>query len=52
MARLPLFDKPADYDAFERVLLEALKEHPIRLLSYCLMPNIGISSSGRGTTAR
>ena len=39
MARLPLFDKPADYDAFERVLLEALKEHPIRLLSYCLMPN-------------
>ncbi len=24
VARLPLFDKPADYDAFERALLEAL----------------------------
>src|ERR1700682_5536567 len=39
VARLPLFDKPADYDAFECVLLEAPKEHPTRLLGYCLMPN-------------
>jgi putative transposase len=39
VARLPLFQKDADYDAFERVLVEALVKHPIRLLSYCVMPN-------------
>jgi putative transposase len=39
VARLPLFQKDADYEAFERVLAEALKENPTRLLSYCLMPN-------------
>src|SRR5437870_4093756 len=39
VARLPLFQKDGDYDAFERVLAEALAEHPTRLLAYCLMPN-------------
>ncbi len=39
MARLPLFQKPGDYEAFERVLVEALERHPIRMLGYCLMPN-------------
>ena len=39
VARLPLFEKPGDYDAFERVLALALHEHPTRLLAYCLMPN-------------
>lgn len=39
VARLPLFQKPGDYDAFESVLVEALAEHPTRLLSYCIMPN-------------
>ena len=39
VARLPLFPKDGDYDAFERVLAEALEEHPTRLLAYCLMPN-------------
>mgnify|MGYP001589291891 CR=1 FL=1 len=39
VARLPLFQKDGDYDAFERVLLEALQQHPIRLLAYCIMPN-------------
>jgi putative transposase len=38
-ARLPLFQKDGDYEAFERVLAEALREHPTRLLAYCLMPN-------------
>ena len=37
VARLPLFQKDADYDAFERVLVEALSKHPIRLLAYCVM---------------
>ena len=39
VARLPLFDKPADFDAFERVLAEAQEKHPTRLLAYCVMPN-------------
>jgi putative transposase len=39
VARLPLFQKPADYAAFERLLAEALTQHPTRLLGYCLMPN-------------
>ena len=39
VARLPLFGKDGDYAAFERVLAEALREHPTRLLAYSLMPN-------------
>src|SRR5204862_568174 len=39
VARLPLFQKEGDFAAFERVLLEALSEHPIRLLGYCVLPN-------------
>lgn len=39
VARTRLFDKPADYDAFERVLAEAHERHPLRILSCCLMPN-------------
>src|SRR5262249_21602798 len=39
VARLPLFEKGGDYEAFERVLAEGLEEHPTRLLAYCLMPN-------------
>ena len=39
VGRLALFQKDGDYLAFERVLDKALALHPIRLLSYCLMPN-------------
>ena len=39
VARLPLLQKPEDYDAFERVLGEARLRHPMRILAYCLMPN-------------
>jgi len=39
VARLPLFEKPADSDAFVRVLAEALAEYTMRVLPYCLMPN-------------
>ncbi len=39
VARLPLFQKDGDYDAFERVLKMALERHPIRMLAYCIMPN-------------
>ena len=39
VARLPLFQKEGDYEAFERVLAQALEEHPSRLLAHCIMPN-------------
>jgi len=39
VARLPLFQKEGDYEAFQRVLLLALARQPIRLLGYCIMPN-------------
>jgi putative transposase len=39
VARLALFEKDADYDAFECVLAEAMVQHPTRLLGYVVMPN-------------
>ncbi len=36
---MPLFEKPADYGAFLRVVAEALAEQPMRILSFVLMPN-------------
>jgi putative transposase len=37
--RITLFRKPADYDAFELALAEAHERLPLRILSYCVMPN-------------
>jgi putative transposase len=37
--RIDLFEQEGDYAAFERVLQEAHKRYPIRLLAYCMMPN-------------
>jgi putative transposase len=37
--RLRLFHKEEDYDAFERVLVEALERYPVDLLTYCLRPD-------------
>src|SRR5487761_1718596 len=39
VARLPLFQKAADFEAFERVLSETQDRYPTRILAYCLMPN-------------
>jgi putative transposase len=39
VARLPLFQKPSDFEAFEHVLDEAQDRYPTRILAYCLMPN-------------
>ncbi len=33
-----LFRKDADFEVFERILIEAYERHPIRILSYCFMP--------------
>jgi len=39
VGRLPLFEKPADYTAFEQILAEAVAGTHIRIAAYCLMPN-------------
>lgn len=39
VGRLPLFDKPADYKAFETILQEAWELTGIRIVAYCLMPS-------------
>lgn len=39
VARQRIFRKAGDFSAFEAVLEEALQHVPMRLLSYCLMPN-------------
>jgi hypothetical protein len=39
VARLPLFRKVGDFEAFERVLLEAQARQPTRILAWCLMRN-------------
>jgi REP-associated tyrosine transposase len=38
-ARMTIFRKDADYEAFEKVLAEAVARSATRLLAYCLMPN-------------
>src|SRR3989304_3100458 len=38
-ARMTIFEKDGDYEAFETVLLEAVERTETRLLAYCLMPN-------------
>lgn len=37
--RARLFDKPADYEAFERVLDQAWQRLGTRIVCYCVMPN-------------
>jgi len=39
VGRLPLFEKSADYAAFEKILAEAHDQTRIRIAAYCLMPN-------------
>src|SRR5512135_1081483 len=39
VAGLPLFRKAADYEAFERIMIEAHERHPLRILAWCLMRN-------------
>ena len=38
-ARMTIFEKDGDYQAFERVLEEAVQRERARLLAYCVMPN-------------
>jgi len=37
--RLPLFEKPADYADFEKILAEAQAQTKIHITAYCLISN-------------
>lgn len=39
VGRRRLFDKAADYTAFETILAETLEKCPMRICGFCLMPN-------------
>ena len=36
-----LLRKDADFEAFQRVMIEALRRDPIRILFYCILSNDG-----------
>ncbi len=38
-ARMTIFKKEDDFEAFERFLQEAVERYQMRLLAYCVMPN-------------
>lgn len=38
-ARMTIFEDDGDYEAFEKLLLEAVERTATRLLAYCVMPN-------------
>jgi putative transposase len=39
VGKIRLFAKDADFEAFQRVMVEAHARHPIRILTYCVLPN-------------
>ena len=38
-ARMTIFKKDKDYEAFERIIVDAQQRTEMRIVSYCLMPN-------------
>ena len=39
VGRLELFEKPADYSSFKKILAQAHQSFGVRIAAYCLMPN-------------
>ena len=39
VGRMKMFRSPRDFEAFERVMAQAMERHPIRILSYCILSN-------------
>jgi len=39
IARIRMFEKEKDFAAFERILAETLRQRPMRICAYCVMPN-------------
>jgi hypothetical protein len=48
--RPPFFQKEREYQAFERVMAEALAMHPIRVLACCLPTNDVVVGIARDAT--
>jgi putative transposase len=51
-ARMRIFDDEGDFDAFEKVLAEAVEPSKMRLLAYCLLPNHWRSGPSATATSR
>ena len=51
VGRFELFEKPADYSSFEKILAQAHQSFGVRIAAYCLMPIIGIFYCGRARMA-
>lgn len=39
VGKMHLFGRDADFEAFQRVMIETHQRHPIRILSYCVLSN-------------
>ena len=39
IARMRVFEKTGDYEAFEQTLCETLQQTPMRICAYCVLPN-------------
>ena len=52
VGKMHRFGKDADFEAFQRVMIEAHQRHPIRILSTASCPTTDTSPSGRTQTAR
>ena len=51
VARMQLFEKAADYQAFEQVLQDTLDQSPMRICAYAVMPNHWHLLCGRSAMA-
>ncbi len=52
VGKMHCFGKDADFEAFQRVMIEAHQRHPIRSCPIASCPTTGTSPSGRTQTAR
>ena len=39
VGKKPLFRNEGEFEAFERIMIEAHERHPLPILAYCLLPN-------------
>jgi putative transposase len=39
IARVAMFEKDQDFNAFQRILCETLQQRPMRVCAYCILPN-------------
>ncbi len=49
VAGLYLFRKEADFEAFERIMIEAREKPPTRILAWCVMRNHGLCEASHFT---